>query len=70
MTSDSAKICCADLTIAQAAERLAEGEGISPEEALLRIIASPVYDAVYALDTGMWHASPELLLELLRVYPG
>ena len=46
-----------------AVELLSEKRGIPAEQALIRFISSPVYDALYDLDTGMWTQGPTRLLE-------
>ena len=49
-------------------EILAERERISCEEALLRLSLSPVYDALYDYETGIWKESGEYLISLYNHY--
>lgn len=54
--------------LADAVEILAEREHISCEEALLRLSLSPVYDALYDYETGIWKESGEYLISLYNHY--
>lgn len=60
---ESAKIWCADETLRMAVEDLAAKRSISTEQALFEFIQSPVYDALYDTDTGMWGEGPAMLLD-------
>lgn len=48
-----------------AAQMLAAEQGISGIDALVKLIKSPVYDAIYDLETGMWREGPSGILEAL-----
>lgn len=71
MTSvtDSAKTWCAGETLRMAAEALAKRQEITPVDAFLKLVASPVYDAIYDLDTGMWGEGPAMLLDAYSKHP-
>lgn len=62
-TTANAKEHLAGETLRMAVELLSEKRGIPAEQALIRFISSPVYDALYDLDTGMWTQGPTRLLE-------
>ena len=64
----SQKECAATAILADAVEILAEREYISCEEALLRLSLSPVYDALYDYETGIWKESGEYLISLYNHY--
>ena len=57
----SAKIWCADETLRMAIEDIAAKKNIPTEQALFEFIQSPVYDALYDIDTGMWGEGPAML---------
>ncbi len=50
-----------------AAQMLAAEQGISGINALVKLIKSPVYDAIYDLETGMWWEGPSNILEAYKV---
>lgn len=62
-TTAGAKEHLAGETLRMAVELLSEKRGIPTEQALIQLISSPVYDALYDLDTGMWTQGPARLLE-------
>ena len=64
----SQKECAATTILADAVEILAEREHIYCEEALLRLSLSPVYDALYDYETGIWKESGEYLISLYNHY--
>ena len=52
-----------------AAQMLAAEQGISGIDALVKLIKSPVYDAIYDLETGMWREGPSSILEAYKQHP-
>lgn len=64
----SQKECAAAAILADAVEILAEREHISCEEALLGLSLSPVYDALYDYETGIWKENGEYLMSLYNHY--
>lgn len=62
-TTANAKEHLAGEALRMAVEQLSEKRGIPAEQALILLISSPVYDALYDLDTGMWTQGPARLLE-------
>ena len=52
-----------------AAQMLAAEQGILGIDALVKLIKSPVYDAIYDLETGMWWEGPSGILEAYQAHP-
>ncbi len=52
-----------------AAQMLAAEQGITGIDALKKLIKSPVYDAIYDLETGMWREGPSGILEAYQAHP-
>ena len=48
---------------------LAAEQGISGIDSLKKLIKSPVYDAIYDLETGMWREGPSSILEAYKQRP-
>ena len=67
--SVNAKLWCADENLRMAVEMLSKKRGISTTEALLEFVKSPVYDALYDVNTGMWGEGPTMLLDDLERHP-
>lgn len=65
----SSKKFTADRAITMAAQMLAAEQGISGIDALVKLIKSPVYDAIYDLETGMWREGPSNILEAYQAHP-
>lgn len=65
MSSDT-KVWCADTNLTMAIEQIAEEDGIPQEDALAEFLSTPVYKALYALDTGLWGVGPAYLVDLYR----
>ena len=65
----SSKKFTADRAITMAAQMLAAEQEISGIDALVKLIKSPVYDAIYDLETGMWREGPSNILEAYQAYP-
>lgn len=61
-----AKEWCADTSLTMAIEQIAKEDGISKEDALERFVSTPIYNALYALDTGLWSVGPANLIFLYR----
>lgn len=59
----------ADRALTMAAQMLAAEQGISGIDALKKLIKSPVYDAIYDLETGMWREGPSSILEAYKQRP-
>ena len=62
-TTAGSKKHIAGEVLRMAVEQLAETRNIPTEQALIQLISSPVYDALYDLDTGMFTQGPARLLE-------
>ena len=62
--TDSQKESCAVNMMRDTVEELSIREGISYEEALLRVTSSRVYEALFDFETGIWKESPDYLLNL------
>ena len=65
----SSKKLTADRVLTMAAQMLAAEQGISGIDALKKLIKSPVYDAIYDLETGMWREGPSSILEAYQAHP-
>lgn len=65
----SSKKFTADRALTMAAQMLAAEQGISGIDALVKLIKSPVYDAIYDLETGMWREGPSSILEAYQAHP-
>lgn len=65
----SSKKFTADRVLTMAAQMLAAEQGISGIDALKKLIKSPVYDAIYDLETGMWREGPSSILEAYKQHP-
>lgn len=65
----SSKKFTADRALTMAAQMLAAEQGISGIDALVKLIKSPVYDAIYDLETGMWREGPSGILEAYKQHP-
>ena len=63
----SSKKFTADRVLTMAAQMLAAEQEISEINALVKLIKSPVYDAIYDLETGMWWEGPSNILEAYKV---
>lgn len=63
----SSKKFTADRVLTMAAQMLAAEQEISGINALAKLIKSPVYDAIYDLETGMWREGPSNILEAYKV---
>ena len=50
---------CADMTLANAIEDMAEEEHITREEARNKILESKTYECLYNFDSGMWMEGPD-----------
>lgn len=50
---------CADMTLANAIEDMAEEENITREEARNRLLESKTYECLYNFDSGMWKEGPD-----------
>lgn len=48
---------------------LAAEQEISGINALVKLIKSPVYDAIYDLETRMWREGPSNILEAYKQHP-
>lgn len=57
---------CADMTLANAIEDMAEEEHITIEEARNRILESKTYECLYNFDTGMWMEGPDYFRDTYR----
>ena len=44
--------------------KLAEKDGITYEQALLRFALSPVYEALFDFETAVWKEGPDYLMSL------
>lgn len=64
----SSKKFTADRALTMAAQMLAAEQGISGIDALVKLIKSPVYDAIYDLETGMWREGPSSILEAYQAH--
>ena len=64
----SSKKFTADRALTMAAQMLAAEQGISGIDALVKLIKSPVYDAIYDLETGMWREGPSGILVAKNFY--
>lgn len=62
--SDKQRETCAVLNMRNTVAKIANQQDITYEEALLRFTDSPVYDALFDFETGVWRESPEYLLAL------
>ena len=62
-TTARSKPYMAGEVLRMAVEQLSEKRNISTEQALIQLISSPVYDALYDLDTGMFTQGPARLLD-------
>ena len=65
----SSKKFTADRVLTMAAQMLAAEQEISGTNALVKLIKSPVYDAIYDLETGMWREGPSNILEAYPAHP-
>ena len=65
----SSKKFTADRALTMAAQMLAAEQGISGSDALEKLIKSPVYDAIYDLETGMWREGPSGILVAYQAHP-
>ena len=65
----SSKKFTADRVLTMAAQMLAAEQGITGIDALVKLIKSPVYDAIYDLGTGMWREGPSGILEAYQAHP-
>lgn len=65
----SSKKFTADRVLTMAAQMLAAEQEISGIDALVKLIKSPVYDAIYDLETGMWREGPSNILEAYKAHP-
>lgn len=63
----SSKKFTAGRVLTMAAQMLAAEQEISGINALVKLIKSPVYDAIYDLETGMWREGPSNILEAYKV---
>lgn len=59
---------CADMTLANAIEDMAEEDGISLDEARSIILESKTYECLYDFDTGMWMEGPDYFRDTLKRY--
>lgn len=57
------KLWCADETLRMILEPLAMRLGTSIEDTFWEFVKSPVYDALYDGETGMWAEGPAMLLD-------
>lgn len=62
--SDKERETCAVLNMRDAVKKISHQQDIPYEEALLLFTGSPVYDALFDFETGVWRESPEYLLAL------
>ncbi len=62
--SDKERETCAVLNMRDAVAKISHQHDIPYEEALLLFTGSPVYDALFDFETGVWRESPEYLLAL------
>lgn len=67
MTYEKMK-ACADMTLANAIEDLAEEEHITIEEARDKAIESKAYQCLYDFETGVWMEGPDYFRDLLSRY--
>ena len=65
----SSKKFTADRAITMAAQLLAAEQEISGIDALVKLIKSPVYDAIYDMESGMWREGPSGILEDYKQHP-
>ena len=64
--SYEAMLACADMTVANAIEDLAQEENISIDEARNMILESETYKSLYDIETGMWKEGPDYLRDTFR----
>ena len=57
---------CADMTLANAIEDMAEEDNISIEEARNRIMESKSYECLYDFETGMWQEGPDYFRDFMK----
>lgn len=62
--SDKQRENCAVLNMRDAVAKISHQQDIPYEEALLLFTDSPVYNALFDFETGVWRESPEYLLAL------
>lgn len=62
--SDKQRENCAVLNMRDTVAKISRHQEISYDEALLLFINSPVYNALFDFETGVWRESPEYLLAL------
>ena len=60
------QLWCADTTLSLAIQIAAEETGVSEQELLKKIPASPAYEALYDEETKLWAAGPAYLLDYIR----
>ena len=61
---DTLKEFCAASTMRDMLFKLAEKDGITYEQALLRFALSPVYEALFDFETAVWKEGPDYLMSL------
>ena len=65
----SSKKFTADRALTMAAQMLAAEQGDLRDRCIVKLIKSPVYDAIYDLETGMWREGPSGILEAYQAHP-
>lgn len=66
--TDKVKEWCATVVMRDMLFKLAEQEKVSYEKAMLEFTASPIYDALFDFNTGIWKEGPVYLLDLYQEY--
>lgn len=61
---DTQRETCAVLNMRDAVAKISHQQDIPYDEALLLFTDSPVYNALFDFETGVWRESPEYLLAL------
>lgn len=56
------KLWCADETLRMVIESVSDKRGIPATDVFWELVQSPVYDALYDPETGMWAEYPAMLL--------
>lgn len=56
---------CADMIVTDAIQDLAEKLGKPEEEIRAIVVESPVYEALYDFDSGLWQEGPDYFASLV-----